>query len=296
MQHSEDPILISGGTGLIGTALVEALRVKGQRCLILSRQGGRSHAGVPVISYAEMNALPGASALVNLAGADIAGGRWSLARKTLLRQSRIATTQRLCAWAQQCARPPSVMLSASAIGYYGDTGEEAVDEGAGPGSDFGAQLCRDWEQSIQMPDATRVVRLRIGVVLTPQGGALQRMLPAFRLGLGGRLGSGQQWMSWIALEDLLQILLAALRDDRYSGAYNAVAPQPVRNIDFTRALGRALGRPTVFPVPAVLLRLALGEMSSLLLGSQRVLPQRLMEQDLQFRAPDIDTALKALRT
>lgn len=293
VHPSQDTVVISGGSGFIGSALVPALLAQGLQPIVLSRQAGPRADGTEVLTYDALDQLQACRAVINLAGADIAGARWSARRKQELRDSRLQTTRRLCQWAGRLAQPPELFLSASAIGYYGDTGEQAVDEDSPPGDDFGAGLCRDWEATLRLPERTRQVILRIGVVLGPGGGALQRMLLPFRLGLGGPIGHGRQWMSWVAMEDLLGMVLAALKQPAYAGVYNAVAPAPVRNADFARSLGRVLHRPAILPLPAFVLRLLMGEMSSLLLGSQRVLPGRLQAQGFDWRLPDLDTALQA---
>ncbi len=288
----QDTVVICGGRGFIGSALVQALTARGYSVLVLSRSGsGETHHGASVLAYSELAQLRACRAVINLAGADIAGGRWTAARKQELRGSRLETTALLCEWVRQLQSPPQVFVSASAIGYYGETGETPVDESAAAGHDFASRLCRDWEAALDLPADIRRVILRIGVVLGPRGGALRRMLPAFRLGLGGPIGHGRQWMSWIALADLLNLILSALDDAKYAGVYNAVAPEPVRNRDFARALGGVLHRPALLPVPAFVLRLLLGEMSSLLLGSQRILPQHALEQGFQFRYAEIEQAL-----
>ncbi len=287
----KDAILISGGSGFIGSALVPALSARGMTPLVISRQPVRTCHGAPVIGYEGLKDLDSCRAIINLAGADIAGGRWSERRKKELRDSRLQTTGRLSAWARQLSQPPGLFLSASAIGYYGETGENEASEESTAGQDFGARLCADWEAEIAAPEATRTVILRIGVVLGKGGGALKRMHLPFLLGLGGPIGDGRQWMSWVALDDLVAMMLAALDQQDYRGVYNAVAPEPVRNGQFARSLGRVLKRPACLPMPAPVLRALMGEMSGLLLGSQRVLPRRLQEQGFEWQLPELEGAL-----
>jgi len=234
---------------------------------------------------------------VNLAGASIAAGRWTEARKRLLWSSRVDATQSLIAALSRLSPPPAVFISASAVGYYGDRGDELLTEASAPGKDFLAQLAQNWEAAAQQAaqHGMRTVILRFGMVLAPHGGALARMLPPFRFGLGGPLGSGRQWVSWIALEDAVGIITQALEHAEWGGVYNAVAPEPVRNRDFARALGHVLGRPAALPVPAVALRLLFGELAdALLLASQRVIPQRLQAVGYQYAYNDLTMALAAM--
>lgn len=284
------PLLIAGGRGFVGSALVQALQQRGDPVIVLSRAPGGTHCGAPVMGYAELNHLSWARGIVNLAGEDIAGARWTDRRKAKLRKSRLDVTQRLSDWARSCAKAPEFFIGASAIGYYGRSEERILTEDSPVGSGFGAELCRDWESAVQPPETTRRVILRIGVVLG-QGGALARMLPAFRLGLGGRMGNGRQWMAWIALDDLVSLMIAAIDDRRYAGVYNAVAPEPVRNRDFALALARSLHRPALLPMPGFVLQLLMGEMSTLLLDSQRVTSTRLPAISFRFSYPLLDVAL-----
>jgi hypothetical protein len=239
----------------------------------------------------------GADAVVNLAGASIAGGRWTKERKELLRTSRIDTTRALVnALAKMNARP-RVLVSASAIGIYGDRGEEALTEESKPGTDFLAGLTRDWEAEALKAEALgiRVVLARFGIILARHGGALAKMLLPFKLGVGGKLGSGQQWMSWITLEDVVGIIRFAIENGAARGAANVVAPRPVQNAEFTKVLAKALHRPALFPAPTFALRLALGEMAdALLLSSQRVTPSRLRELGYEFLHTDLSNALAAV--
>ena len=237
-------------------------------------------------------------AVVHLAGENIASGRWNAARKAAIRDSRVNGTRFLCDALAGLARPPKTLVCASAVGYYGDRGEERLTEESPPGTGFLAEVCREWEAA-SAPAARkgiRVVALRIGMVLSPKGGALARMLPLFRAGLGGVIGGGRQYVSWVALDDLPGIILHALQRDDLRGPVNAVAPRPVTNREFTEALGKVLSRPTPLPVPAFALRLAVGgEMAdALLLSSARGIPRRLEETGYRFRFAELSAALRHL--
>lgn len=278
-------VLITGASGLIGTALSAALRRDGHAAERLPRDW-------------QPAALEGAEAVVNLAGASIGAGRWRAARRRLLTESRVATTERLTRALREMPRPPRVLISASAVGYYGDRGDEALTESSAAGGGFLATLVAAWEAAAlaaaRRADGVevRVVLPRFGVVLSAQGGALARLLPLFRLGLGGRLGKGRQWMPWIALDDAVGVIRAALVDERYRGPINVVAPQTVTNAEFTRALAAALRRPAVLPAPAPLLRLALGRLADeLLLASQRVVPARLLALGFPYRHRQLQEAV-----
>ena len=234
-------------------------------------------------------------AVIHLAGENIAGSRWTNRQKRRIRDSRVEGTRGLSEAVARLSRPPRVLVSASAIGYYGNRGAEPLTEDSLPGEGFLPETCRAWERATAPARevGVRVVLLRIGIVLSPAGGVLQRLLPPFRLGLGGRLGTGRQFMSWIGLGDLVQVIRRALSDTTLEGPVNAVAPRPVRNEEFTRALGRVLHRPTLLPVPAFAIRLLLGEMGrELLLGGARVLPARLEATGFSFAGADIDSALR----
>lgn len=289
-------ILITGGSGFIGRAFATDCLRDGHRVTVLSRKAAAASAVLPsaVRIVESLDATDEADIVVNLAGENLSGGRWTAARKTAFRSSRIATTQKLVDWCAGAQRPPRLLISASAIGYYGSCGEAVLDEDSPPGEDFSARLCRDWEATASAAEGLglRVCYVRLGIVLAPYGGALGRMLPTFRAGLGGRLGSGRQWMSWIDLADLLDLFRWLMHRDHASGVYNATAPQPVRNAEFVAALGRALHRPALLPVPAFALRLMFGEMSDLLLGSQRVLPTRALAQGFRFRNGELAAALR----
>jgi len=304
-------ILVTGSSGLVGTALVRALARAGHTVCRLVRPQSAGGEGAKEGFAVAWNpatgelggAGVGADAVVNLAGASIAGGRWSTRRKELLRASRIDTTRALVnALAKMNARP-SVLVSASAIGYYGDRGDETLTEDSKPGTDFLAGLAQEWEAEALKAEALgiRVVLARFGIILAGEGGALAKMLTPFKLGAGGRLGSGNQWMSWVTLEDVVGILRFAIENTGVKGAMNVapargpiniVAPQPVQNFAFTKILTKAVHRPALFPAPAFALRLALGEMAdALLLSSQRVAPQALEKLGYRFLHPDLTSAL-----
>jgi uncharacterized protein (TIGR01777 family) len=294
-------VLVSGGSGLVGTALARALTNDRQTVGTLTRRAGApGHVRWdPAAGMVDAEALAEFSpdAVVHLAGENIGGGRWTPARKQAIRESRVGGTSLLAGALAAMARPPKVFVSASAVGYYGNRPDGTLTEAGAPGRGFLADTCRAWEAAASAPAArgTRVVLLRIGMVLSGHGGALARMAPIFRIGLGGRLGSGRQYMSWIALPDLVAAIRHILSHDSISGPVNATAPTPVTNAEFTRALGRALSRPTLFPVPAPVLRLLLGEMAdALLLSGARVVPERLVESGFTFRYPVLEPALKAV--
>ncbi len=251
----------------------------------------------PAAAVIDTTAMEGAEAVVHLSGASIAGGRWTPARKALLRSSRVDSTRLLVdAMAQQRQRP-RVLVCASATGYYGDRGDEVLTEASDLGTDFLALLARDWEAEATRASAAgiRTVMLRFGVILAREGGALPKMLLPFRFGVGGRLGDGWQWLPWIALEDAVGVARAAISDDRFAGALNTVAPNPVRNSEFTRIAAGVLHRPAIFAVPGFALRMALGEMAKpLLLASARAVPDKLMKLGYAFRFTELDAALCAI--
>jgi uncharacterized protein (TIGR01777 family) len=294
-------VAITAASGLIGTALAADLSADGAEVVRLVRRQARSDAEIGWDPQApdgglDPASLSGVDAVVHLSGAPIAGGRWTNARKAVLRSSRIASTTAL-ATAMAAAHPrPGVLLCASAIGYYGQTGDRAVDESAPAGSGFLAELVRDWEAAAGPARSAgiRVASFRSGVVLAAGGGMLGRLLPPFRLGLGARVGSGRQYLSWISLTDEVSAIRFLLASGDAAGPFNLTAPEPVTNADFTSALGRALGRPAVLALPSGLLNVALGEVAGELLGSARVLPARLQAAGFRFAHPDIATALGGL--
>jgi uncharacterized protein len=294
-------ILISGASGLVGKHLVPALREDGHSVGRLVRPGGLLAPGDvswdPTAASIEAESIKGADAFVHLSGASIAQGRWTAERKAILRSSRVGSTRVLVDAITRLSPKPRVFVCASATGYYGDRGEEVLTEASEPATDFLAQLARDWEaEAVRLEHAgIRTVRLRFGLILSAEGGALPQIILPFKLCAGGRFGSGRQWMSWIALEDAIEAARLAILNDAVSGPVNVVAPEPVRNREFARALARALHRPAIFPAPAFALRLALGEMAhSLLLSSQRVHPEKLLGAKFAFRFSDLPTAFDGL--
>lgn len=288
-------ILVTGGSGFIGRLLCPELLSAGHEVVVLTRSPQKTRQKLPegVQCYADLSSVDPCEAVINLAGAGIADKRWTEARKQVLKASRLETTQAVVEWMATLPVPPTVMVSASAVGWYGEQGQQEVDESTPPTSGFTHELCEAWEQAAQQAEAlgVRVCCIRLGVVLDQGGGSLAKMLPAFKLGLGGRLGDGQQWMPWIHRQDVVRVVQFLLAQPECSGPYNTTAPEPVTNAEFTRALGRALHRPTVLPVPSCMLSLALGDMASLLLGSDRLVPRRLQEAGFQFRYSDLDKAL-----
>jgi len=293
-------ILVTGGTGFIGKALVKTLVGEGHHVTVLSRTPELVEPlfGPEVFGLGHVDFLaPEMSfeVIVNLAGAPIFDARWSEARKQLIRTSRIVLTEQLVDCIERMSVKPKLLISGSAIGYYGDQGDAELTEESLGCPDFSHRLCADWEAVARRAAqfGVRVCLMRTGLVIAEDGGLLQRMLPPFRLGLGGRLGSGRQWMSWIHRQDWIDIALTMIADESMQGAYNATAPNPVTNREFTCTLARRLHRPALFPAPASVLKCLLGEMSELVLGSQRVLPERLLQQGFKFHYPDLDGALRA---
>jgi uncharacterized protein (TIGR01777 family) len=292
-------IVLAGGSGFLGRKLAGRLQHDHHRVVILTRRPRKDSesdvAWNPDGSGGSLAGhLDGVDAVVNLAGEGLADRRWSAARKTGLRNSRLLATRTLVRAMATCQTPPRVLVSASGVGYYGPRGDEPVTESTPPGSDFLARLCVEWEAEARAAEgaATRVAMVRTGLVLDAQGGALPRMLPLFRLGLGATIGTGQQVMPWIHVADWVSMVLWLLQSERGAGAFNATAPQPVTNRDFTHTLGRVLERPAVLRAPAVVIRLALGEMSYLLITGQRALPARAEELGFKFSFPALEPALQ----
>jgi uncharacterized protein len=294
-------IAVTGATGLVGSALVRALAADGAEVLSVVRRPSATRVTEvpwdPTTGSLDRSALEGVDAAVHLAGENIAGGRWNSVRKRAILESRTSGTALLARTLAGLQKPPRVLVSASAIGYYGDRGDQWLTEESGPGTGFLPDVCRAWEAAAKPAAGSgiRTVVVRIGIVLSPEGGALARMLTPFRLGLGGPVGSGRQYWSWITLEDLVGILRFAVATPSVTGPVNAVAPNPVTNAEFTRSLARTLRRPSVFPLPAFAARLALGEMAEpLLLASARLRPERITGAGYRFRHPDLSEALRQI--
>jgi uncharacterized protein len=285
-------LLLCGGTGLVGRALSQGLLHDGEQVILLVRRPPRRHADSKIVEIEwhperpqpvpDLSPLEGCYAAVHLAGANLASHRWTPAYKRLIRNSRVDTSRALGRIFTALTAPPPVLVAASAIGYYGDRGNELLTEASRPGKGFLPEVCQAWEAATS-PLAPRVVQLRFGVVLTARGGALPRLLGLFRLGLGGRLGNGRQWMSWVSLQDAVAAIRFAIAEPQLSGAFNTTAPHPVTNAEFTYTLGRILHRPTLFRVPSLALRAALGEMAQdTLLASTRAVPERLAAAGFLF--------------
>lgn len=293
-------ILVSGSHGLVGRALIKSLLNRGDTVSRLVREapsGSNDIEWHPNQDQIDVRKLNGFDAVVHLAGESIASGRWSPEKKTRIRESRIKGTKLLSAALAQASHPPRAFVSASAIGFYGNRGNEVLTEQSAAGNDFLAGVCKEWEQSAEpaAEKGIRLVKARFGIILDKDGGALAKMLPPFRMGIGGRIGDGKQWMSWIGLADVIGALEFVIENQALSGPVNFVAPNPVTNATFTSALGRILGRPTFLPVPAFGARLAFGEMAdALLLSSQRVEPKRLNETAYRFRYSNLNDALSEI--
>lgn len=291
-------ILVTGSTGLVGSALIPKLKSEGHQIVRLVRSEPKDASEVlwnPEQGTINAAELEGLNAVVHLAGENLAEGRWTEEKKTRIRESRIKGTKLLSETLAQLSAKPEVLVSASAVGFYGSRGDEVLTEQSASGSDFLAEVCREWELATQAAAQAgiRVVNLRFGVIFSKAGGALKKMLMPFRLGVGGKLGSGRQYLSWIAIDDAVGAIAHALTNDSLRGPVNVVAPQAVTNYEFTKTLGRVLSRPTLFPVPAFAARLAFGEMADeTLLSSQRVEPTRLKESAYIFKYPELEGALR----
>ena len=292
-------ILITGSSGLIGSALIPLLADQGHHLVRMVRRltapGEDAVVWDPSAAKLELRALEQMDAVVHLAGENIGAARWNKARKKRMRNSRVVGTRLLSESLAQLAAPPRVLICASAVGYYGSRGDEILTEASSPGTGFLADVCQEWEEAAEpaRQKGIRVVNLRIGMVLSSKGGALPAMLPAFKAGAGGKLGSGRQFVSWITIDDLTRAITHALATEALSGPVNAVSPNPVRNMEMTKVLGRVLRRPTFCSVPALALRLLLGEMAdALLLSSQRVEPRRLLDTGFTFQFDNFETALR----
>jgi len=289
-------ITMTGATGFIGSRVRAALEAAGHEIVAVSRRSGagRFQWAGPEAPFPAAS-LEGAVAVIHLAGEPVAQ-RWTAEVKRRIRQSRVEGTRRLVEAMTATAAPPAVLICASAVGYYGDRGEEVLDETSPSGEGFLAETCVEWEQAAVEAEkaGVRVVRLRFGMVLGRDGGALAKMLPLFRLCLGGKLGNGRQWMPWIHVEDAVRMVRWALEEPAAQGAYNAAAPAPVRNAEFTRALEGILGRPAMFTVPEWALRLAMGEAAGIVLASQRVMPRAALNAGFRFQYGHVADALRAL--
>ena len=287
-------IAVTGSSGLIGSALVGHLKSEGHTVQRLVRRAPVSSDEIqwdPKTGFVDIEALRGVDAVIHLAGVGVSDKRWSKRFKSEILNSRLLGTTAIANAVAEVK--PQVFISASAIGWYGDSGNRAVVETDSVGNDFLAAVCREWEGAADLAGAVRTVKLRTGLVLDPTGGALGRMLPLFRFGLGGKLGSGKQWWSWITLHDVVRAITFALEND-ISGPVNLTSPNPVTNQEFTAALARALNRPALFPAPAIALKIALGGFSSEVLGSKKVMPTALTSAGFQWDYPHISTALQVL--
>jgi uncharacterized protein len=292
-------VLISGATGLIGSALIPELESKGHQTTRLTRSP-RSSGDVgwnPNAGEIDASRLVSHDAVVHLAGESIAEGRWTPEKKRRILESRVRGTRLLAETIASLPEPPKVMISASGVNYYGDRGNELLREDSGPGNTFLAEVCKAWEAAADpaREAGIRVVHLRNGIVLSTEGGALARTLPTFKLGGGGRIGSGRQYWSWVALDDVVGAMIHAIENDHGGGPVNVGSPNPLTNAEYTKALGKVLNRPTVFPLPAPAARLMLGEVADeLLLASVRVEPAKLKETGYEFRYPELEGALRHL--
>lgn len=291
-------VLISGATGLIGSALVPELEAGGHTVTRLSRSSSGSNTIRWDPSAGTFDGdLEGTEAVVHLAGESIAQGRWTSQKKRQIVDSRVRGTRLLAESIAALSAPPGVMVSASAVGYYGDRGDEVLTEESAPGEDFLAGVCREWEAAAEPArrSGIRVVHPRLGIVLSPEGGALGTTLPIFKLGGGGKIGSGRQWWSWVALDDVVGSIAHALTNESVEGPLNVGSPNPMTNAEYTKVLGKVLGRPTVLPLPAPAARVVLGEVAdALLLASQRMEPARLKDTGYAFRYPQLEGALRHL--
>ena len=291
-------ILVSGSTGLIGTALLSALRTSGYEvtCLVRGGTSGKEQIGWDPARPLAPESVSGFDAVVHLAGESIVG-RWTDAKKRRIRESRVQGTRNLAAALAAAPQRPQLLISASAIGYYGDRGEETLREDSSSGDGFLPEVCREWEEAAEpvAKAGIRSVQIRIGVVLSASGGALHAMLLPFRMGVGGKMGSGRQWMSWVNIDDLVGAVQHVIKCDMLRGPVNVVAPNPVRNAEFTKVLASVLSRPAIFPMPAFAARLVFGQMGDeLLLASQRVEPAKLLTSGYFFKKSDLKTALEAI--
>ncbi len=293
-------VLLTGSSGLVGCTLLRSLKEKGHEvfCLVRRRSDDSSHIfWDPSAGEIDAVSLEGIEGVIHLAGENIAGGRWNAERKRKIRDSRVKGTELIAKALAGLKKPPQVLVCASAVGFYGDRGDEVLTEESPPGTGFLPDVCRDWENAAlsAVKSGIRVCSLRFGIILSPEGGALAKMLTPFKLGLGGVMGSGDQYWSWISIDDAVGALLFCLTTESLKGPVNGVSPQPLTNREFTKILGRALKRPTLFPMPAFAARLILGEMAdALLLASARVEPRKLSAVGYRFRHTDLQSTLKQL--
>lgn len=292
-------ILVSGSHGLVGKALTTSLTNAGHEIVSLVRQSANDSEIEWHPNQGKINGqqLEGLDVVVHLAGESIASGRWTEEKKKKIRESRVKGTELLSSALARLSQPPSTFISASAIGFYGSRGDELLTEESAPGNGFLPEVCIAWERATGQAEAKgiKTIHTRFGIILDENGGALERMLTPFRMGVGGKVGNGKQWMSWIALDDVISALRFLIDEPGSEGPLNLTAPDPVTNADFTEALGNVLSRPTLFSVPAFAARLAFGEMADeLLLSSAKVEPRRLKENGYQFKHPELSSALKAI--
>lgn len=297
-------VLVTGASGFVGRRVVAQLLSKKHEVVVLTRNLAKAAivlgSECKYVQWIDMSELPpaaafdGVDAVINLMGENIGGKKWDEKQKKKIYDSRINSTRLLVVGMKALPKKPGAFISASAIGIYGNRGDEALDENATQGNDFLAGVCRDWETEANkaLDMKMRVVLMRTGVVLGKGGGALKKMLPVFKLGLGGRLGSGKQYMSWIHVDDLASMYVQAAEDQTMSGVYNAVSPYPTTNAEFTKALGKRLKRPTIFPAPEFAIKKALGEMSAIVLEGQKVLPTRFKDKKFQFKSATLEKTLK----
>lgn len=298
-------VLVTGATGFIGSRVCDALREKEYTVNAVSRDPERArkklnsvneiYAWNPDTEQLPSGATSDVNTVIHLAGETIAG-RWNAEKKRRIRDSRVLSTRNLVASFASSDTKPQTLICASAIGLYGDSGDESFTEESPPGTDFLAEVCQEWETESQKASeyGIRVVWVRIGLVLGIGGGLLEQVLPPFKMGVGGKLGSGNQWMSWIHVNDVIGIVLHAMDNDNIEGALNATAPSPVRNIEFTKTLGSVLGKPTIFPVPTFGLKIMMGEFANFVVLSQNVLPEKTEACGYQFQYPTLESALKDL--
>ncbi len=301
-------IAVTGATGLIGKSLCTRLQREGKQLVLFARNTRSAQSSFPGARVLEwdavagpppMGSLDGVDAVVHLLGEGIADGRWSSSRKKAIRESRIEGTRNLVEGLRRSSQPPGLLVSGSAIGFYGSRGDEELDESSERGDGFLVDVCQAWEEQARAAEALgiRTVLLRTGIVLSTHGGALAKMLPPFRMFVGGALGSGKQWMSWIHMDDEVGLIRHILTSDEFRGAVNATAPGPVTNSQFSKTLGRVLGRPSILPAPGLVLKLVMGEMAQeLLLNGQKVLPKRALASGYSFKFPELEGALRDLLT